>query len=64
VTAVATPTRTPLRERLILLLGAVAYGLHPACMLTLRLRGITSGGDAGTQDMTIPGVGNDRSSRG
>jgi hypothetical protein len=30
VTAVATPTRTPLRERLILLLGAMAYGLHPA----------------------------------
>jgi phosphoribosylformylglycinamidine (FGAM) synthase-like enzyme len=106
MTVTATTVRTPLRERLISLLDAMVYGLHPedeckacadaiadrceeceqafadvdalntaitavqdaatgiaaiaaydSCLLSLA--GITSGGDAGTEDeMTIPGVGN------
>jgi hypothetical protein len=102
---VTLAAHAPLRERLVLLLDAMVYGLHPedecracagsiadrcpecgqgladvsalnaaitavqgartnaeavraydACLLALA--GITSGGDAGTEDeMTIPGVG-------
>ena len=97
MTAVAVTARTPVQDRLIRILGATAYGLHPeddceacpaggkcvecaqdladvdaanagisavqdarteaeaeaaydACTLALRLRGITSGGDAGTEN--------------